>query len=181
MDYEYLQRLVMLCSKEELEKEIMSNRLTSTELSALRDKYGMSLLEEAISYGNYEVCMYLIDMGVDINVVTREGYNEFHLISSKLGNDKKWLVPAHILLEKGVSLSQQDKKIKNTAMFDLFRNTAVKSLTDDEYMLFLKKCLAKSEGIYEKNVKGYCVVDLQRILRLGSAYSEQLQSSSETE
>jgi len=35
--------------------------------------------------------------------------------------------------------------------------------------------LDKRQGISERNVQGYCVSDLHRMLRLGSAYSEQLQ------
>ena len=75
-----------------------------------------------------------------VNVVTKEGNNEFHLIANYIRYDGA-LEVAQILLKRGVSLTALDKKYKNTALFSLCLHTH--TAQEPEYQKFLKTCIRK--------------------------------------
>lgn len=75
-----------------------------------------------------------------INVVTKDGNNELHLIAGYMCFEGA-LEVAKILLKRGVSLTAQDKKYKNTALFSLCLTTYASD--DPEYQKFLKTCISK--------------------------------------
>ena len=91
-----------------------------------------------------------MDLGVEVNVVTKDNCNEFHFLSDFI------LKPGGIqigwkLLARDVDLSLADKKYENTAMFEVFLRTAPWVKKRKDCYEFLIACFEKKKGIYEKN------------------------------
>lgn len=104
------------------------------------DEFGVSLLGRCLCSRKFDFAKELLDKNAKVNFVTKEGYNEFHLIAGNLRYDGA-LDVAEVLLDRGVSLTAQDKKYRNTAIFTLYLE-AVKQ-QPPEYVAFLKACFKK--------------------------------------
>lgn len=88
------------------------------ELNILNQKNdnGSSLLHVAIAGENFDVAQFLVDQGIDVNLVNRDGQTPLHLIATK--NNIKL---AKILLESGADISIRDRYGNNpmwTAVFN---------------------------------------------------------------
>ena len=77
------------------------------------DKNGVSLLEKSLSARKFDIAKLLLDNGAKVNVVSKEGYNEFHYIAANIRYEDG-LEIARILLDRGVSLVAKDKKYDKT-------------------------------------------------------------------
>ncbi len=138
--------------------------LDFSDIGAITGQDGSSMLEIAIAHRNFSVAEYLLNHRVPVNIVTKEGYNEFHIIAPHL-RDAKAVELAKRLLMKNVSLSQTDKKYKNTAMFSI--TLEIVQHQTDFNIEFLKLCIMRKEGLFEKNIRGFCASDF--LLKYGFA------------
>lgn len=68
-------------SKEFKEKLKMEQKEIADVLG-IRSKSGASLLETSLSARRFDIAQLLLDAGISVNVVTRENYNELHLIAA---------------------------------------------------------------------------------------------------
>lgn len=127
---------------------------TVERIISLRDEKGCSLLESSLSSRNFEVSRFLLENGADVNVVSKEGYNELHYIAANIGCEGAVEI-AGILLDKGVSVMQKENRFENTAFFTLCME-AFKSRSAD-VMAFVERCFEKVTDVDEKNKSGYSI------------------------
>ena len=104
------------------------------------DESGVSLLERCLVARKFELAKLFLERNAAVNVITKEGQNEFHLIAANIRFDGA-LEVARLLLERGVSLTLQDKKYKNSALFTLC--CEIFKVRTPEHMEFLATCIGK--------------------------------------
>ena len=149
--------IVSFRTLKDLQDQMKEDGLAENDLKNIFTETHSSLLERAISSRKWDIANYLLDLYVPLNVVTVDGYNEFHIIAPHI-REIPAVEIANRLLDGGVDLKQIDKKHKNTAMFSL--TLEVIRRRNDMNLAFLKRCFDKNEGLYEKNKVGYCAMDL---------------------
>lgn len=106
------------------------------------DEYGVSLLGRCLSSRKIDFAKELLEKNAKVNVVSKEGNNEFHLLAANI-REEGALDVAWMLLDRGVSLTEQDKKYKNTALFTLYLEQL--KMRTPESMDFIEACLKKVE------------------------------------
>lgn len=75
-----------------------------------QNKYGFSLLHEAISGRKWDIAEFLIKEGIDINLTDKEGDTALHyLCDDNSDDDEQVLKLIHMLLDRGASVNVQDK------------------------------------------------------------------------
>jgi ankyrin repeat protein len=118
------------------------------------DQNGVSLLEKSLSSRKFDIAKLLLDNGAKVNIVSKEGYNEFHYIAGNIRYEGG-LEIAKILLDRGVSLVAKDKKYGNTALFtlcmEIFKVRSVEALE------FLETCFERCQEYDICNKAGYSV------------------------
>lgn len=118
------------------------------------DKNGVSLLEKSLSSSKFDIAKLLLDNGTKVNVVSKEGYNEFHYIAANIRYEGG-LEIAKILLDRGVSLVAKDKKYGNSALFTLCHE--ILKVPSAEALDFLETCLERVKEYDTYNKAGYSV------------------------
>ncbi|MBR5345960.1 MAG: hypothetical protein IK127_09080 [Clostridia bacterium] len=136
--------------------QIEADNLNKQQLHQIRFENDSSMFELAIAYNNYEIANYLIDIDTPINVVTKEGWNEFHYLASHL-KDSQAITIGNLLLERGVDLAQKDRKYGNTALLSLIIGVINKRSFDQ--LAFICRCVEKDQGLFEQNKTGKCAFD----------------------
>lgn len=121
------------------------------------DDYGVSLLERALVNRKFDIAKYLLENNAKINVVTKAGNNELHCIAANINVDGAIEV-AKMLVERSVSLTLQDLKYGNSAMFTLCQEVFKKR--SDEGNAFIIDCLRKCIRFDDVNKAGYSVRSL---------------------
>ena len=97
-----------------------------------QDKYGFSLLHEALSGHKWDIAEFLINEGIDINLKDSGGNTALHYLCNNNSMDYDALLKLiKMLLDKGANINMQNKKghtplINATAKsngqwFDIFR------------------------------------------------------------
>lgn len=124
------------------------------EIKDQTNSSGVSLLGSALSYRKFDVARLLLKHNAKVNVVSTNGNNELHLIAAHIHQDGALSI-AKTLVERGVSLTQQDLKCGNSAMFTLCMEV-FKSRTDEENA-FIVDCLKKFTHLDDTNRFGYSV------------------------
>lgn len=139
------------------EKMRLSHASVSDLVNWRRDCDGASLLEVSLAHRKFEISKYLLDNNADVNVVTADGYNEFHFLAPNI-NLNEAITVGKLLLGKNVSVMQKDAKYGNTAFFSLClesfkgRSPAV--------MEFIQECLRKVTSVDETNKAGFSIRSL---------------------
>jgi len=122
----------------------------------LIDKKNMSILEKSLSFRKFDIAKFLLENGVNINIVSDEGYNELHYIASNIASEGA-LDVAKILLNKEVDINSKDK-LGNSPLWYLC-NEAMKSDNSDIYA-FIEECFKWEPDIITKNNFGYSIKDI---------------------
>ena len=78
------------------------------EVLNIVDKNGISLLEKSLISRKFEIANYLLDNNVDINVISNEGCNELHYLSSNINFDGAIQI-ANRLIDMNVNLDLKEK------------------------------------------------------------------------
>ena len=97
-----------------------------------RNKYGFSLLHEALSGHKWDIAEFLINEGIDVNLKDSSGNTALHYLCNNNSMDYDALLKLiKMLLDKGANINMQNKKghtplINATAKsngqwFDIFR------------------------------------------------------------
>ena len=118
------------------------------------DENGVSLLEKCLAGRKFDIAKLLLQMDAEVNIVSKEGYNEFHYLAANI-NSEGAIDVAKILLKRNTSLLQQDKKFGNTALFTLCQEVFKKRSV--EGMEFLILCLEQSNDLETCNKAGNSV------------------------
>lgn len=118
---------------------------------------GVSLLGLALSYRKFDVARLLLKHNAKLNVVSKNGNNELHLIAAHIHQEGALSI-AKTLVERGVSLTQQDLKYGNSAMFTLCQEVFKKRT--DESNAFIVDCLHRCARLDDTNKAGYSVRSL---------------------
>lgn len=118
------------------------------------DKNGVSLLEKSLSSRKFDMAKLLLDNDAKVNVVSKEGCNEFHYIAANIRYESA-LDIAKILLERGVSLAAQDKKYGNSALFTLCYE--IFKVRTAETLEFLEMCFERFQEYDTCNKAGYSI------------------------
>lgn len=140
-----------LLRKVEYENDSLEN------IISILDTSGISLLEKSISARKFDISHYLLNNGANVNIVSKEGLNEFHFLSANI-NYEGAIEIGRILLNRGVSVMQKDRTYGNTAFFSLCIE-AFKSRSE-EVLDFLNDCLEKVSDVDDKNISGYSIRSL---------------------
>lgn len=140
----------------DIKTKLSINKETIKDIINKDYKGSGSLLETSLSYRKFEISNYLLDNGANVNVISEDGYNEFHILASNICYDGAIEIGKR-LLEKGTSLMAIDKKYGNTAFFSLCNNGIARS---EEIEDFLIECLDYVSDIDIKNKRGLSVRDI---------------------
>lgn len=140
-----------LLRKVEYENDTMEN------IISILDTAGISLLEKSIISRKFDISHYLLNNGANVNIVSKEGLNEFHFLATNINHEGAVDI-GKILLNRGVSVMQKESKYGNTAFFSL----CIEAFKDrsEKVLEFLKDCLEKVTDVDDKNISGYSIRSL---------------------
>ena len=127
------------------------------------DDSGISLLERSLISRKFEISKFLLDNNAKVNIVSKEGNNEFHFLAPNI-NCIEAVEIGKLLLSKGTSVMQKDVKYGNTAFFSLCME-AFKERSEST-MNFIEKCFEQVTDVDEKNKNGFSIRNL--IMERGS-------------
>jgi len=140
-----------LINKMRLENDTIGNVIN------IVDENGISILEKSLISRKFDISRYLLDNGATVNIISKEGYNEFHFLSPNINNQGAVSI-GRLLLSKGTSVMQKDLKYGNTAFFSLCIDAFKERL--DDVMDFIEECFDLVTDVDEKNKNGYSIRDL---------------------
>ena len=118
------------------------------------DDSGISLLERSLISRKFEISKFLLDNNAKVNIVSKEGNNEFHFLAPNI-NCIEAVEIGKLLLSKGTSVMQKDAKYGNTAFFSLCME-AFKERSEST-MNFIEKCFEQVTDVDEKNKNGFSI------------------------
>ena len=130
--------IVTFGTLEDLNTKLKIENKKLEEIKDSIDDNGISLLEHCLISRKFDIANEILNLKPKINVVTKEGLNEFHCISANMKTLNAYDI-AYKLLDMGVSLLQQEKKYGNTALFSFCYN--INDKIDDIRLEFLKVCI----------------------------------------
>ena len=139
---------------QDLNSKIKLDGKTINDVKDIVDKDGVSLLEKSLVARKFDISDLLLKNNAKVNVVSKEGYNEFHYLAANI-NYAGAVEIAEILLKRNVSLIQQDKKYGNTALYTLCHEIFKKRSMAG--MDLLEKCFEYSTDFDTCNKAGYSV------------------------
>jgi ankyrin repeat protein len=146
--------VVKFGSIEELNLKLYNDGKMLDEVIGFTDERGMSLLEHCLSSRKFDIAEYLLNNNARVNVVSKEGCNEFHYIASNI-NCEGALKIAKILLERGTSLRQKDIKYGNSAIYTLCLE--ILKVCSNEGLEFMKECLKNTKEFDDCNKRGFSI------------------------
>lgn len=149
--------IVKMGTLNDLKKKLEKDSKNIMDIVNILDYNGVSLLEKSIVGRKFEISKYLLENNASVNVITKTGYNEFHLLAPNI-NSENAIEIANILKEKGTSLMQRDYKYGNTAFFSLCSEAFKKRL--EQPMNFVEQCFVNVSNVDEKNNNGFSIRDL---------------------
>lgn len=127
------------------------------EVLNIVDKNGISLLQKSLISRKFEIANYLLDNNANINVISNEGCNELHYLSSNINFDGAIQI-ADRLIDMNVDLDLKEKKLNNSSLWCLCQEV-LKKRTEDGISLIIK-CLNKKPDVKSLNSAGYSVENL---------------------
>lgn len=127
------------------------------EVLNIVDKNGISLLQKSLISRKFEIANYLLDNNANINVISNEGCNELHYLSSNINFDGAIQI-ADRLIDMSVDLDLKEKKLNNSSLWCLCQEV-LKKRTEDGISLIIK-CLNKKPDVKSLNSAGYSVENL---------------------
>lgn len=148
-------------TREEFDAKLRLMGQTLGDVVDYVDECGVSLLGRCIISRKFDFAKELLAKKAKVNVVTKEGNNELHLIAGYIRYDGA-LDVAWKLLDRGVSLTVQDRKYKNTALFSLCLSTFASK--DPEYQRFLKTCIKKVQPL-DWDIKNKAGISLRSFIQ----------------
>ena len=83
------------------------------------DDSGMSILERSLVSRKFEISKFLLDNNAKVNIVSKEGNNEFHFLAPNI-NCIEAVEIGKLLLSKGTSVMQKDVKYGNKLQWIYF-------------------------------------------------------------
>lgn len=124
------------------------------EVSNITDKEGISLLEKSLIARKFDIAKELLANNAKVNNVSNAGCNEFHYLASNINCDGA-LDIARLLLAKGTSLKEKEKRYGNSAFFTLCQE--VFKMRSTEGLDFIEECLDKVQDYDDCNKMGYSI------------------------
>lgn len=150
-DYE---TIIKFGNLKDLQNKMKLNNETINDIVDYLNNNGMSLLEQSIVSRKFEISKYLLDNNAKVNIVSKEGNNEFHFLAANINCDGAIEV-AKLLLSKGTSVMQKEQKYGNTAFFALCIE-AFKERSENT-MKFIEKCFEKVTDVDAENKHGFSI------------------------
>lgn len=149
--------IVMFRSLEGFKKRLKNDHKQIHQLTNLVDDRGISLLQQSLISGKFDIANLLLNEGSIIKNISKQGYNELHYISAHL-DDVRAIQLAHRLVELNVDLDSQDRRYGNSALFTMcYESFKVRTTESDELII---ACLKKQPNVELKNKSGYSVKQL---------------------
>lgn len=152
--------IAQLGTREEFNAKLRLMGQTFDDVVDYVDESGVSLLGVCLSARKIAFAKDLLAKNAKVNVISKEGYNEFHLLAANL-REEGALDVAWMLLDRGVSLTAQDKKYKNTALFTLYLEQL--KMRTPESMDFIEACLKKIQKS-DFDIKNKSGITLRRFI-----------------
>lgn len=144
--------IVKFGTLKDLQDKMKLKEESISDIVNLIDNSGMSLLERSLVSRKFEISKYLLDNNAKVNIVSKEGNNEFHFLAPNI-NCNEALEVGVLLLRRGTSVMQKEMKYGNTAFFSLCFE-AFKGRSECT-MAFIEACFEKVTDVDEKNNNGF--------------------------
>lgn len=138
----------------DLKEKMKQKKEDISEVVNLTDDSGMSLLEKSLVSRKFEISKYLLDNNSKVNIVSKEGNNEFHFLAPNI-NCNEAIEVGKLLLRKGTSVMQKEMKYGNAAFLSLCLE-AFKGRSECT-MEFIEECFDNVTDVDEKNNNGISV------------------------
>lgn len=142
------ENLEMFLEKLKIEKQNIS------EVINIVDENYISLFEKSLFSRNFEIANFLLDNNANINVISKDGYNELHYLAANI-NFNGAVKIANTLIDMGVDLNLKEKKFNNSALWSICQEV-LKKRTEEGSSLIVK-CLSRQPDIKSLNKFGYSV------------------------
>lgn len=146
--------IVRFGTLKDLQEKMKQKGEDISEIVNLTDDSGISLLEKSLVSRKFEISKYLLDNNAKVNIVSKDGNNEFHFLAPNI-NCNEAIEIGKLLLRKGTSVMQKEMKYGNTAFFSLCLE-AFKGRSECT-MEFIEECFDKVTDVDKKNNNGLSV------------------------
>jgi len=133
--------------------------MTIENVKNRKDKNGISLLQKSIIGRKFDISKVLLDLNVDINVISQEGYNELHYIVCNLGTKESFDIAKQIIA-KGGDLNFKDKVYGNSPFNYICQEAIKKTKQNVEFYEFISYCMTYRPELNEKNLYGRNIMDI---------------------
>ncbi len=145
--------------------ELLKNKLKllNRDLSCFKnekDKNGISLLENSLIGRNFDIAKALLELNVEINIISNEGYNELHYIAYNLETLDSFEV-AKDIIKKGGDLNLKDKLYGNTPLYYICNEaTKEKNIQNSKFLDLIYFCKDYKTDLELKNFNGVSIIDI---------------------
>ena len=141
-------------SRSDFDTKLQMMGQTFDDVLNLVNENGVSLLQKCLVSRKFDMAKEFLERNAAVNNITKDGYNEFHLIAGNMRYDGA-LDVAKMLLDRGVSLTVRDKKYGNTAFFALCME--VFKVRSPENLKFLESCFEQVDDLDTCNKSGFSI------------------------
>lgn len=150
--------VIQFGTKEDFIQKSKIESVNLTDVINLKDKNGVSLLEQCFISRKYDIAQLLMENSVEINVISKENCNELHYLSANMEGVRS-IDLATQLVELGVDLNLQDKRYKNTPFWYLCEAALLKKNQDmsRDMNQLIKLCMDKGAILTLHNIAGNTV------------------------
>lgn len=139
---------------QDLYKKLWLDGKRLDEIIDYTDENGISLLEKSLIARKFNIAKELLEKNAKVNIVSKDGCNEFHYIASNI-NHEGAIEIAYMLLDKKTSLIERDNKYGNTAFFVLCQE--ILKVRSTEGINFIERCFNQIKDYDICNKKGYSI------------------------
>lgn len=147
-----------IASMGSLEMLLHAIKLAGTTIEEIKDwqhedtKTSLFIASLSNPKDNYAISWYLLKHGVKLNCVTKEGYNELHVLAPRFTHNPEACELAIELIKRGVDINLPNKKYGNTAFFD-FCFEYIKRPYEDRWRV-IEACIPQNPDVLHKNRRG---------------------------
>ena len=111
----------------------------------------VSILESCLVARKFAIAKTLLEAGASINVITKDGYNEFHCLAPNIAEEGAREI-AYQLLDKGLNLNHKDSVYGNTAFLTIC--VEILKHRPEGYCNLIARCISEGANVEESNNRG---------------------------
>lgn len=143
--------IVKIGGLEDLELKLKLDNKSIEQICDWKNDENVSILESCLVARKFNIAKILLEAGANVNVITKDGYNELHCIAPNIGEEGA-IDMAYLLLNKGVDLNQKDNVYGNTAFLSIC--IEILKHRPKGYNDLIKHCMNCGANIMDTNKRG---------------------------